>query len=286
VTGQDAGSWPRLDTAVDDLSVSVIADILSQPSVGAEYQPLIEVDTGRIAAYEALSRFHTRQGEPVSPDRVFKALHASPSALYDIEFRAKRDQIVHAPPGIPLFVNLDPDAFVVGGGGEGSDNPLLGLLALRNDIGVEIIENCSVADSRLSLAMLRQLRTLGVRVALDDIGGGDSLLSFAVLAGIDDMKIARDWLDRRDDPVAERLLSALAGFAHDTGKRLIFEGIETEADLDWAKRQGADLVQGFLYRPQFVTWRPDPPPAFVSSGGAGSIVPSRRSELAWTHERR
>ncbi|CCG41614.1 EAL domain-containing protein [Magnetospirillum molischianum] len=270
-------------TAVEDLPASIIADILSQSSVGAEYQPLIEVNTGRIAAYEGLSRFRTRQGEPIAPDRVFKALHASPPALYEIEFRAKRDQIAHAPAGIPLFVNLDPDAFAAGGGEE-ADNPLMGLLSLRNDIGVEIIENCSVTDSRLSLAMLRRLRGLGVRVALDDIGGGDSLISFAVLAGIDDMKIARDWLDRRDDPVAQRLLSALAGFARDTGKRLIFEGIETLEDLAWAKRQGADLVQGFLYRPQFVTWQPDLPIAPI--GGPNSLARRRRSELAWAHERR
>lgn len=267
----------------EGLSASVIADIMSQRSVGVEYQPLVEVGTGRIAAYEALSRFRTRQGEPVAPDRVFKALHASPPALYEIEFRAKRDQIAHAPQGVPLFVNLDPDAFAAGGG-NGGNNPLLGLLSLRNDIGVEIIENCSVTDSRLSLAMLARLRRLGVRVALDDIGGGDSLVSFAVLAEIDDMKIARDWLDRRDDPVALRLLSALAGFARDTGKRLIFEGIETEADLAWATRQGADLVQGFLYRPQFVTWQPDLP--LPPLGNPSPIFRPRRSELAWAHERR
>jgi EAL domain-containing protein (putative c-di-GMP-specific phosphodiesterase class I) len=281
-----AGPRPRPAATVEGVEDAVIADILSQPSVGAEYQPLVDVVTGQIAGYEALSRFRTRSGEPVPPDRVFKALHRSPHALYDIEFRAKRDQIAHAPTGIPLFVNLDPDAFVAGGG-DSPDNPLMALLSLRNDIGVEIIENSSVADSRLSLAMLRQLRVLGVRVALDDIGGGDSLLSFAVLAGIDDMKIARDWLDRRDDPVAQRLLSALAGFGRDTGKRLIFEGIETEADLAWARSQGADLVQGFLYRPQFVTWQPDPAPAQPPHRrSTGPIVRSHRSELAWTHERR
>lgn len=281
MTRSKPGPGPTL--AGEGLAASIIADILSQRSVGAEYQPLVEVRTGRIAAYEALSRFRTRQGEPVAPDRVFRALHASPPALYEIEFRAKRDQIAHAPPGVPLFVNLDPDAFAAAGE-NGGENPLLELLSLRNDIGVEIIENCSVTDSRLSLSMLARLRRIGIRVALDDIGGGDSLISFAVLAEIDDMKIARDWLDRRDDPVALRLLSALAGFARDTGKRLIFEGIETEADLVWAARQGADLVQGFFYRPQFVTWQPDLP--LTPLENPSPIFRPRRSELAWTHERR
>jgi len=274
---------PRPVVTDDGLPAAIIADILSQRSVGVEYQPLIEVSSGRIAAYEALSRFRTRQGEPVAPDKVFKALHASPPALSEIEFRAKRDQITHAPPGIPLFVNLDPDAFAAIAESGGS-NPLLDLLSLRNDIGVEIIENCSVTDSRLSLTMLARLRRLGVRVALDDIGGGDSLVSFAVLAQIDDMKIARDWLDRRDDPVALRLLAALSGFARDTGKRMIFEGIETEADLAWAIRHGATLVQGFLYRSHFVTWQPDPP--LTPLGLPSPIVRPRRSELAWTPERR
>ncbi|MGE5514421.1 MAG: EAL domain-containing protein [Bacteroidota bacterium] len=232
----------------------VLLDLMNCQDFGVEYQPIVDTNTGHIHAYEALARFHDRGGRPLAPDRVFRAFHDSPLSLFDLEYKVKRGQIRQAPPGVPVFLNIDLDAFAAFDHEEG--NPLLALFAGRDDLVVEIIENCSVADARISQAMLRTFRDRGVPLALDDVGARDTLVSFDVLAGVDYIKLARDWTQRRHEADFAALLRAICGFARHTGKRLIFEGVETTEELDAARLFGAHFVQGFLYRDRFVRHRP------------------------------
>lgn len=236
-------------------SVADLRELFAQAEHGVEYQPIVAVADGSVLAYEALARFRDRHGRPLRPDRVFQAFHSSPLSLFELELRVKQGQIRHAPPGQALFLNIDLDAFAAYGGGDG--NPLLDLFTDRDDLVVEIIENCSVADARISLDMLQCFRQRRLRLALDDIGARETLVSFDVLAGVDYLKLARDWLGRRGDAGFAALLRALCNFAHDTGKAVIFEGIETPEQLAWARDNGADFVQGFLFRDRFVSYVPE-----------------------------
>lgn len=237
-------------------SLADLRELFSRREHGVEYQPIVSVTDGSILAYEALARFIDRHGRPLRPDLVFEAFHASPLSLFELELRVKESQIAHAPQGQAVFLNIDLDAFAAYG--DGAENPLLDLFVGRDDLVVEIIENCSVADARISLDMLHCFRQRDLRLALDDIGARETLVSFDVLAGVDYLKMARDWLSRRDDPAFAALLRALCGFARDLGKVVIFEGIETAEHLDWARRNGADYVQGFLYRDRFLSYYPPP----------------------------
>lgn len=235
-------------------SVADLRELFSRREHGVEYQPIVSIEDGSILAYEALARFIDRHGRPLRPDLVFEAFHTSPLSLFELELRVKECQIAQAPQGAKLFLNIDLDAFAANG--DGAENPLLDLFVGRDDLVVEIIENCSVSDARISLDMLQCFRQRDLRLALDDIGASETLVSFDVLAGVDYLKLARDWLGRRNDPVFSALLRAICGFARDTGKAVIFEGIETAEHLAWARASGADFVQGFLYRDLFLSYTP------------------------------
>lgn len=238
----------------ENIPTAVLLELMSRQDFGVEYQPIIDPLTGALHAYEALARFTDRAGRPLPPDLVFRAFHDSPLSLFELEFKVKRGQIRQAPEGVPVFLNIDLDAFAAFD--HGDDNPLLALFEGRDDLVVEIIENCSVADARISQAMLRTFRDRQVPLALDDVGARDTLVSFDVLAGVDYIKLARDWTWRRHESNFAALLRAVCDFAHATGKRLIFEGVETAEELEAARDFGAHFIQGFLYRDRFIRHQP------------------------------
>ncbi|MCB9646234.1 MAG: EAL domain-containing protein [Deltaproteobacteria bacterium] len=227
-----------------------VVRIIESNRLACEYQPIVEIETGEIWAYEALSRFHI-DGELVAPNLVFEALQTDQTLFFMLESRAKRFQLQHRPEG-RLFVNVDPSACL-------EDYQLehwLGTLPNHPDVVVEIVENTTVQRLDAVRAFTRQLADAGVRVALDDVGGRHSLFSFELLEHCHVVKLDRHWLSRVErDPAYERLVSGILAFTRDRGIHAVLEGVETEADLEVARRLGVDLVQGFLYRDEFITVR-------------------------------
>lgn len=218
--------------------------------LGVEYQPLLDPIRLDTVGHEALSRFQGADGAPIPPQSIFQALHDEPAALIQLELDAKRLQLAQAPPDGLLFVNVDPDAF--GLQQAASRHPMLELLGQRSDVVVEIIENASVQEAALGLAMAALLATRGIATALDDIGALHALVSLELLLRVDYLKLDRSWLRRRGDANAMRMLRMLVGFARERGARTVLEGIENAEDLAFARSLGVDLVQGFLFRERFV----------------------------------
>lgn len=233
------------------LGANLLLDLLRQQRYGVEYQPVVTVAGQEIIGYEALARFYAADGQPVLPKTVFDTLHHSPLSLYQVEYDMKRLQIAHAPAGVDLFVNLDPDAYAVTAGE--TEQPLLDLLASRADLVVEIIENSDVSDAHLSQALAHHCTSAGIRLALDDIGAPNSMISIDVMMAVDWFKFDRSWLARARQPKSRAALLHLIAFAHECGCRVILEGIEREEDLELARALGVDCVQGFLYRRQFIS---------------------------------
>lgn len=237
------------DVAVH-LPPSTLLALLEGRGIAAEYQPIMDVRQLTPIGYEALARFRCPQGQALRPDWVFQALHTSPLSLFQMEYRIKQHQIQYAPATQALFLNIDQDAFEVFL--SEPTHPLVELIASAPQAVVEIIENSSVSDARLSIAMLKRFGKAGVPLALDDVGAEDSLVALDVLAGVRYIKLARDWLVRWQGGQAHHLLQHLIQFAHATEKQVILEGVETEQHLAWARELGIDYVQGFLFRSAFV----------------------------------
>lgn len=224
-------------------------DLIQNRRFGVEYQPIIEMKSGEIAAWEGLARFYESSGDPLRPDLVFEALHADEMSLFNMEYQMKWLQLTSAPVGDGLFLNIDPHAFALFGGDE--RNPLLELLKGKSHLVVEIIENTDASDALYSSGMGKAYRDHGLKIALDDIGAPNSMLSFDVLLSVDYLKLDRSWIKNKRKDNHEHLLHALCNFARASGKKLILEGVENEADLRFAQHLGVDYIQGFLYRELF-----------------------------------
>jgi EAL domain-containing protein (putative c-di-GMP-specific phosphodiesterase class I) len=108
-----------------------------------------------------------------------------------------------------------------------------------------------VQDYDALSAALRSYRRAGLRLAVDDAGAGYASLRHVLAMQPDLVKVDMALIRGADTDVARRtLLSALAGFAADTGCGLVAEGVETTAELDAVHSCGITLVQGFaLARP-------------------------------------
>lgn len=232
------------------LALAELHDITSQQRYGVEYQPLVCVASGEIAAFEALARFYRADGSAVAPMQFFEVMHCSTLLLHQVEFQLKRLQLAEAPAGYDLFLNVDPHAVMPAeDGGDG----MLELIAQEPRVVVELIENTDIQDARASETLHQQLARLGVRTALDDIGAPHALLSLELLTRVDYMKFDRSWLATLDNPPHRQLFVSLLDFARQSGKRTVLEGVETGAMLAQAKAFAIDYVQGFLFRPHFIT---------------------------------
>jgi EAL domain-containing protein (putative c-di-GMP-specific phosphodiesterase class I) len=232
-----------------------VVRILEANRLACEYQPLMDARTGRVVAYEALSRFHL-DGRGVAPNLVFEALQTDRTLFFMLESRAKRFQLRHRPDA-RLFVNVDPAACQE----DYQREHWLTALAGHPEVVVEIVE--STTSQRLDgvRRFAEQLGGAGIQVALDDVGGPQSLFSFDLLEHCHVVKLDRRWLARLDQDAAyARLVSGLLDFARHRGVQTVLEGVETEADLEVARRLGVDLVQGFLFREAFITVRDAPRP--------------------------
>jgi len=235
--------------------IQIISELVDSQRYGVEYQPLLEVSTGNVFAYEALARFYDAQQRLVSPVDVFQQLHHSPMMLARVEFALKQLQLTHRPEDTPLFINLDPDAWQ-GYGCTGMDNPLFSLIAESDAVVVELIENTSINDAQASADLCEALRKQGKQLALDDVGAPGSMVSLPILMDVDYIKFDRSWLYCQGDSNSVHLLSALVGYAKQTGKKTVLEGVEQPEHLALAQQLGMDLVQGYLFREQFRVIQP------------------------------
>lgn len=231
-----------------------ILEIAIHGQCGVEYQPLVSAGSERIIGYEALARFYRQDGTPIAPDTLFERLHAEPLLLYHLELSAKKLQLAHAPEEGLLFLNLDPDSYEQGEQDQPGGNSFLELLensGIKERLVIEIIENLAIRDVVLSRRMIDALSGHDLKVAMDDLAVSKGLISFGSLADATYLKFDISWLAEQGQPRREEILHWSLSAAHAMSVMTVLEGVETEADLEFARKHGFDLIQGFRYREHF-----------------------------------
>lgn len=238
------------------LSKSQLLEMIQYQRFGVEYQPIVNLASNETIAYEALSRFYTKEGETVRPDLVYSALHENPITLFQVEYAQKCLQLSEKPPG-RLFVNLDQDAFFATDV-EAHNNPFIQLIRNhgQEQVIVELIENSELNDAIMSLSMIEAFDALGIETALDDLCHPLSMISVSVLQLVGWVKLDKCVLRMADQPVFMKFVRHMIQFARATGKKIVLEGVESAEDLNMAKQLEVDFVQGFLFRQQFINRAP------------------------------
>lgn len=126
------------------------------------------------------------------------------------------------------------------------DNP-----DLMHRLEIEITESTVIHDQSLALQLLREFKSMGLRIALDDFGTGYSSLSQIMELPLDVLKLDRSLIQDIENNSRSRIMVRhLAHMAHDLGLEIVAEGVETVAQVELCRELGCDLIQGFaFYRP-------------------------------------
>ncbi len=224
-------------------------------SLWIAFQPIVRAADLSLYGYEALMR--SEESSLPHPGAVLDAAER----LGELERlgRAVRDRAAgpmsSAEPDWLLFLNLHPRDL---------DDPLLldpdtltGRMAQR--IVLEVTERSSLDDITHLQDKVSQLRKLGYRIAIDDLGAGYAGLASFVSLEPDvvklDISLVRDLHESR---VKQKLVRSISAVCRDTGMLLLAEGIECDAERDCAIELGCDLLQGYRFgRPS----RPFIPPS-------------------------
>jgi diguanylate cyclase (GGDEF)-like protein len=220
------------------------------------YQPVVDMDTRRMTAVEALVRWeHPRDGL-LGPHHFIGSAEANglivPLGRWVLRqacaqlarWRAESPGAA----GLKVNVNLSARQFQYAGLVDDVAEALADAGLDAASLTLEITESMLMADIQTAIQTLHALRRLGVRLAIDDFGTGYSSLSYLKQLPVDVIKIDKTFVDEvhvDEDDVA--LVDAVAGLGQALKMQTVAEGIETDEQRATLHRIGIDHGQGFLF---------------------------------------
>jgi diguanylate cyclase (GGDEF)-like protein len=235
---------------------AALEDALERDQIDVHYQPIVDLRTGATVAFEALARWRrgtsdtltaadflpaAEEGELMS--RIGRVVLRA-ACIQTQEWRAASEPARE----LSVCVNLSPLEF---------GNPRLGvdvaaaLLESGLDASrliLEVTEEVAAGDVEATLATMSELRRLGVRFALDELGSGRSSLEQLCRLPFDVIKIARPLVERIGTGQAdERVPRAIVGLAKSLGIKVVAEGIESHEQAERVRQLGCQLGQGFYF---------------------------------------
>ncbi len=253
------------------------------------YQPIVSLQSGKIAGFEALSRWQRPEGL-LSPahfiqiaDETGIILPMNRQLLGEAcrQLRAWHSEFPCDPP-LTMSVNVTPKQFA-------QPDLAAQIEAIVAEVGidpasveVEITETIAMADPQRSSLVLAELKALGVHLSIDDFGTGYSSLSRLQGFPVDTLKIDRTFISRIDtDGETSEIVRIIIMLAHNLGLTVVAEGAETAGQVSLLKELECEQAQGYFFaRPgdqaaaQALLMRADAPEARPSPTAA--ILPTHR----------
>ena len=230
---------------------------LQQHALEIHFQPQVELATGRINGAEVLIRWPDGSGGYISNGSFLPvAEHAGLMLALDKEVLSQSlrwlgEHKQAFAPGIRLAINLSAQGLLQPGWLERVPALLEEAEVPPQLLELEITEQNLIRNMSDTGRRLRALAESGIRIASDDFGSGYSSLAWLESLPIDRVKLDRQFIRRlRDSPRAATVASAMIRLTSELGLDCVIEGIENEAQKDFASQHGAPTGQGFfLYRP-------------------------------------
>jgi EAL domain-containing protein (putative c-di-GMP-specific phosphodiesterase class I) len=249
-TDTGAPAIHRLDLELD------LRSAVARNEFRLHYQPVVQLETGRVVEFEALVRWqHKDRG--LLPPEDFIGLTEETGLIIPIgqwvlteACRQARLWQEQRPSDPPLTIGINLSARQL------QDPDLIALVShVLADSGLdprslkfEITESVVMQDAPSTLATLHTLRELGIRLAIDDFGTGYSSLGYLKRFPIDTLKIDRSFVEGIvTDPEDAAIVQAVISVAKSLGLSVTAEGIENEAQLRRLQELGCDRGQGFYF---------------------------------------
>ena len=228
-----------------------LRESLSQDEFSLVYQPQVRISDNRIVGMEALLRLK-RDGEYIMPDEFIPQLESSGfivevgrwifnEACMQVRRWQQRGYELN------MSINVSPIQF--------HHNSFLNTVwdAIESNgidpslLDIEFTETVLLDDAEVAIAKIDMLRESGISISIDDFGTGYSSLAYLKSLPISRLKIDRSFIKdypSNDDGI---IASTIIALAHNLGMTVIAEGVDSEAQLEFLRKNGCEEYQGYLF---------------------------------------
>lgn len=230
-----------------------VRSAIEQQDFTLVYQPQVAFADGRLRGFEALLRWQHPSVGDVPPGLFIPLLEEArlinrlASWIYGQSAAQRKAWYAHFPEDLVLGISLSRAQFAAPGLVDELERVIQRYELQPAHLEVEVAETSLMYNIDAAVKQIDRLRTLGVRVALDDFGAGDCSLRMLRDLPIDTLKLDRHLVARLPASAVDAALArSVLGLCADYGITVIAEGVETQAQADWLKASGCAYVQGFL----------------------------------------
>ena len=225
-------------------------DALADNRLDVFLQPILDLRSGAVGGAEALARWHEPEHGPIPPD-AFIPLAEETGLIAGLTrwcVHASLRQAAlaqQARPGFGVAVNLSPRVL--------GERDLVEQIASALDVWgipaatltLEITESALIEDPDTAIRVLRQLRELGIGIAIDDFGAGYSSFTYLRHLPATQLKIDRGFIaGMRSDPRSVQVVCSIVDLGHHLGLEVVAEGVEDARTLSLLRGLNCDHAQG------------------------------------------
>ncbi len=233
-----------------------IEQALASKAFSIYFQPIVNCSTNTITSAECLLRwFHPELGS-IAPDKFISAAETIGQIVRLGKWvirEAFKEFVKWQKNGIELdylAINLSPVQFNDGSLVKDISHALVATGIKPNRIVLEITEGMLVHNQTSTSKILKQLKDMGIRLAIDDFGTGYSSLAYLKYFNVDILKIDRSFITDITDNLQDRqIVEAIISMAKDLKLKIVAEGVETEAQLEFLKAHDCNTYQGYFKSP-------------------------------------
>ena len=223
--------------------------------LSAHYQPQVDLKSGDVIGMEALVRWNSPDLGMVSPADFIPVAEESGlidgicEFMLDVCTRQVKDWQDQNLPAIPVAVNVSGRQFQYAKRLLTACERVLSSTGLASTwLELELTESSAMRDADNAIAVVQQLKEMGIGCSIDDFGTGYSSLSVLKRFPIQKLKIDRSFvMDITTDPNDAAIVAAIVAMAKALKLKVVAEGVENQEHLDFLRDLGADQIQGYFF---------------------------------------
>ena len=252
--------WRFYETALSDEAYERMAltnslrRALENKELFLQYQPQLDLISGRVNGFEALLRWRSEEHGFVSPAKFIPiaeecglilpigAWVLGEAARFAKRLAARGFGQVH------IAVNISPKQLLAADFVRQVQDILTREEVELEQMVLEVTEGIMIESMEESIGKLWELRKMGLLLALDDFGTGYSSLTYLKHLPINILKMDKSFINVEDmEGTQEEMIASIISLGHTLGMVLVAEGVETELQKEVLKRRGCDCLQGYIF---------------------------------------
>ncbi len=233
--------------------VASIHDAIENGDVEAYLQPKFSMRTGEVVGAEALVRWHNKDGSLKYPDQFIPVLEEV-GYIVNVDFCVFRQVLAclsrwreEGRKRVPISVNFSRVHFR----DQHFCDKVMGMLQEYEMepeyIEIEVTESCISGNKVGMIQQMTQLRENGLKIAMDDFGIGYSSLGMLIDSNVDIVKVDKSFIDHYETEQEQQYINRIGQLVRAAGKDIIFEGVETQQQVEFLRDYGYDKAQGYVF---------------------------------------